>query len=442
MDRSTAPLTRAVPCAAVLAICAQALAACGGRSGLPDLDPAAIVCPPEAADCNDDPSDGCEADLSSSVENCGACGAGCAAGLVCGASQCVPPDFIVELDTGGGARVARNARGDVFGWGSNSWLMIADDGGKPVPGLPNEILVPTLVPGFPLAAEVAMDRARLCIRSFDGDVYCRGANAGAIPGAGTDEQLVGAYKIPGVTGAVRLQGGVNGFCAAEALGAWKCWGAILDHNMLAIGSGHDVRWPLLAPVELQLLPDGLAWLQPSLAVTGDGSVLTWGDPEYSGYPAPLTPEWGSAGSSPIRHVPGLGGVVRVDAGWDSYCATGATGRVVCWGGGLDNVGAERNQFGHFVAFREGPYKRVAVGRYDICALDFGGDVSCFDERNKEDETSGASDIIAAEGGDVVCVIRGPDARVFCIGNGSLGDGNLVPPVDDEYIEALIPRAGE
>ncbi len=42
--------------------------ACGGG---------ACACTPGFADCNHDPSDGCEADLSNDDQNCGTCGRGC-----------------------------------------------------------------------------------------------------------------------------------------------------------------------------------------------------------------------------------------------------------------------------------------------------------------------------------------------------------------------------
>ncbi len=49
-----------------------------------------VDCEPGWADCNGDPSDGCETDLSTSNANCGACGATCPEGYTCEAGSCVP----------------------------------------------------------------------------------------------------------------------------------------------------------------------------------------------------------------------------------------------------------------------------------------------------------------------------------------------------------------
>jgi len=39
---------------------------------------ARLACPPARGDCDGDPSNGCEADLSTDADNCRACGHGCA----------------------------------------------------------------------------------------------------------------------------------------------------------------------------------------------------------------------------------------------------------------------------------------------------------------------------------------------------------------------------
>jgi hypothetical protein len=47
-----------------------------------------FACDPGFADCDNNPANGCEADTRGSAANCGACGARCAAGLVCSAGAC------------------------------------------------------------------------------------------------------------------------------------------------------------------------------------------------------------------------------------------------------------------------------------------------------------------------------------------------------------------
>jgi hypothetical protein len=48
-------------------------------------------------DCNSDPSDGCETDLTSSSQSCGVCGFPCAAGTSCNAASCFTPEDVATL---------------------------------------------------------------------------------------------------------------------------------------------------------------------------------------------------------------------------------------------------------------------------------------------------------------------------------------------------------
>ncbi len=78
--------------ALVLAACANAVKTDGALDPGPDAAPDASdsdrrpsllcpssACPPGYADCNGDPADGCEVNVASSDDNCGACGVRCAA---------------------------------------------------------------------------------------------------------------------------------------------------------------------------------------------------------------------------------------------------------------------------------------------------------------------------------------------------------------------------
>ena len=73
----------------------------------------AFVCSEGLADCNVDPADGCEVDVSSDAANCGQCGLACGGGESCDAGNCVATamDWLLEtpcngVDFGGGCTSA------------------------------------------------------------------------------------------------------------------------------------------------------------------------------------------------------------------------------------------------------------------------------------------------------------------------------------------------
>jgi hypothetical protein len=74
-------------CALVIGLDAPTYAPAGVPTEAGDEE--ATGCPPDTADCNGDPSDGCETDISANVDNCGACKHSCD-GATCTAGLCQP----------------------------------------------------------------------------------------------------------------------------------------------------------------------------------------------------------------------------------------------------------------------------------------------------------------------------------------------------------------
>jgi hypothetical protein len=80
----------------LLAVVAASLWGCGGSGGATGAgggDAGALSCPPGFADCDGDPTNGCEGALSTSAESCGACGVMCRAAdheaPLCSAGACI-----------------------------------------------------------------------------------------------------------------------------------------------------------------------------------------------------------------------------------------------------------------------------------------------------------------------------------------------------------------
>jgi hypothetical protein len=76
-----------------------------------------VACMPGVGDCDGDPSNGCESDLSSDAKNCGSCGTACNGSCIASACQCagvsatakrVPLDMYVMLDRSGSMNDAVN----------------------------------------------------------------------------------------------------------------------------------------------------------------------------------------------------------------------------------------------------------------------------------------------------------------------------------------------
>lgn len=88
----------AASCVLVLAACAASPPATAPRvdddSHAEGLPVARLVCPAGRGDCDTDPGNGCEADLSSDADNCRACGHMCStlgAGAMCMDGRCALP---------------------------------------------------------------------------------------------------------------------------------------------------------------------------------------------------------------------------------------------------------------------------------------------------------------------------------------------------------------
>ncbi|MGB0678646.1 MAG: hypothetical protein ACPGUV_03185, partial [Polyangiales bacterium] len=88
-----------------------------GRCAAPtSADPTtpALTCSGESADCDGDPSNGCEVNLRDNPDHCGACGRTCA--WACGGLMCNDP---VQVAAGGEHTCMLRQDGTVWCWGRN-----------------------------------------------------------------------------------------------------------------------------------------------------------------------------------------------------------------------------------------------------------------------------------------------------------------------------------
>lgn len=400
------------------------LGACvfGGRTDLPSEEE--LHCWETSADCNGDAEDGCETDLLSSSAHCSACDQPCPDGRVCGRGECMLPDAVVEIQGFDTGAVVRTAGGDVWAWGDNQHHRITSAPGVPVPDAFEQFELPTRVEGIPPNAEqIAVDELGICAR-VAGEVWCRGS--GLITLVRGEKAQDFAHRIPGIRDVMHLEAGHGGFCAVDAFHRKLCWGSNADWNMLAVASGSFVPAPPIVPVELTQLPEQLRVIQPSLALTAEGQVLTWGSTIYDGFPGKGPEE------APIREVPGLGRVRRVDRiSFSGYCAETEDLRVVCWGFGPTLWDPPLDANGHFVLSTGRRFRRVVSSQgTDFCTLDELGWLEClqYPGANRGEVWD------AAQHGRTQCIITQGDRRVLCNGDVFGVSGSI-----DQWVEAPIPR---
>jgi alpha-tubulin suppressor-like RCC1 family protein len=387
------------------------------EASLPTTPEAEHVCPVDFADCDGDPSNGCEVDLASSRESCGACDHRCDEDLFCGAGVCRPGDDIVQVALGGWYSCVRRASGQVLCWGENRSGQLGD-------GTTSDRKEPAVVQGLDDAVEISAAGRHMCARRTGETVVCWGGNRYEQLGDGTSEDrshpvevddlssvahiAAGGWHVLalGLDGVVRFWGdkpcdcsdsephptavpGSSGAIAVKAAGTnclqrgdrtLACWGGNIAGT---IGDGTRVLKKSPVPVkglgEVITMDTGPS---QTCAVRESGGVSCWGD-DY--------------GELPVR-VLGVEDVVQVVVGSHHQCARRASGGVVCWGW---NTITEPHEVGGMLG---------------------AGD---FDEHDGPVEVLGVTDAVDISAGSAHTCALLRDSRVVCWGGnkyGQLGDG--------------------
>jgi alpha-tubulin suppressor-like RCC1 family protein len=314
-------------------------------------------------DCDGDPANGCEADLSSRA-HCGRCGNACSQGTTCRAGVC---DSVVQIAAGGGYTCARRTTGAVLCWGANSVGQLGD-------GTRERRLTPTPVNLIGNAVEISVGvNATSCARLSSGAVSCWGSNDFGQLGNGGFAGSLLAQAVGGLPQAVEVtNGGGRHTCARLTTGAVACWG---ENDFGQVGNGRLGT----SPVELQTRPAlavGLidavevsAGLGHTCALRSSGRVVCWGG-NYGGQIGD-----GSLNTRPTPfEVARVTNAVEVTTGQRLSCARLADLTVVCWGDGVggrlgDGTGASRLT------------ATQVLGATDVLEIDAGVDHVCARRRN-------------------------------------------------------------
>ncbi len=369
---------------------------------------------------------------------------------------------VTALAGGGGATCAVLATATVRCWGHAQLGQLGN-------GVP--ISTHTSVPVAGLSTGVtAIDAggSHSCA-VVNGGVRCWGTNGFGQLGNGTTQYSATPVQVTGLTAGVKDIGtGSDNFgrefsCALMLAGTVKCWGSNLRHQL-------GVLTPASSSVPVDVVD--ITGLSPAFTATkisvgdehvcalmADASVMCWGDngADELGDQSVSPP---SSSATPLRVAfPGGADALDVAAGGDFTCAVTtaalAAGAVQCWG---------NNDFGQVdpadipvgsavpvpvVGFEGTPSApteatAVTVGFGHACALETGGDISCWG-----DAIDGQGAFASATGGIIgvsaswfhTCVwygsvtvggVTSDPGGVRCVGqnlDGNLGTGDLVDSPD-------------
>ncbi len=318
------------------------------------------TCDPGFGDCDGDPSNGCESDLSDDA-SCGACGVACTGSELCALEACRGEWDLIHVDPGGRHSCGMTATGRVFCWGEGSDGRLGqgewEDSLSPVAvqSMNNAIAVSagaiascavrtggvvacwgsnlygqlaslTLAENQPRntsiidAVDVVVGMEHACALRERGTVLCWGRNTQGQIGNGRTNVLPVAPYDPGLTEIVQIDAGWQHTCALRSTGQVYCWGRNSE-GQLGDGTTMMRTRPMLVPLE------SATWISAggtSSAAIVSGGVWTWGGNEEGQLGDGST----ISSSSPLR-VP-LAGAVAVHVGRGHACAC-LDEEVWCWG---------------------------------------------------------------------------------------------------------------
>lgn len=415
----------------------------------------AVDCRTGFWDCNGERSDGCETDLTTDEESCGACGAACGVGGVCTARGC---DGIVAIGAGAWNTCAVRATGLVACWGDNAY---GQNGDGTTIDRPTPVLVRGLVGvddiGVSAFAVTPTWSPFVCARSGAG-VYCWGSSEHAVLG----RPEAGIALLPERVAALPADpsgASPGAFRANLSVGAWHVlqaqyfaavplffpmattevtgWGWELAGDLGASCADTDCApHAVHRTLSSETIPAVAAGVQHTCFVVASASTRRV---SCRGSNAGFALGTTTAGAT-AYDTPGVD-YVELDAGRDFTCARRTGGAVRCWGangyGQLgDGATADRAVAIDVVGIADAI--DIDVGVTHACAVRSTGAVMCWGENESGrlgDGTTtsssvpvavvGVSDAVEVSAGHRhTCVIHAT-GRVSCWGGntyGQLGNG--------------------
>ncbi|MBL8685151.1 MAG: hypothetical protein JNK05_38595 [Myxococcales bacterium] len=383
---------------------------------------AITTCVRDRGNCDANNVNGCESNLRTSSDNCGACGVRCLEGSACVDGICTE-SRAVDVSAGLYLTCFVNNGGRVYCAGLNSDGQLGD-------GTMISKSAPTLVAGITNATQVSAGAAHACAVRRDGSVLCWGLNTFGQLGDGTRTRRLTPTAVLGLTDAVEVAVGTTHTCARRMDRTLVCWG---DNSSGALGDGtsvlRSVATRVLSLTDAVEITAGDGF---SCARRANGEVSCWGQNGVGQLGnSTRTP------SSTPRTVSGLSSIAEIDAGDAFACARTTSGAIWCWG---------TNTSGQLATPTNISYRTTATavaGIFDAAALTAGGSHVCARRSNGRavcwgfngsgqlghtaTPTYSPAEVVALRDGVAItagsnhtCATR-TNGQLVCWGNGSSGN---------------------
>lgn len=359
-------------------------------------------------DCDDSPSNGCEAELAVNEDHCGACGLECAAGLACDAGVC--GKRVTEMALGYSVAIGTLSDGTVFGAGYGG-AMLRDHVTSSIPVLLS----------LYDASQVTVNTNHACLVRADGmGAACWGSNANYQLGGAATNDTYEDLALPGVRA---IAAGAVHTCVVADNERVYCWGqgdVGQLGNGVAQSGGTRTYSATFAGAGVPVLNvtgaiDVRAGSNLSCALMRTGHVSCWGTFSSTIY----APE-------PVSNASGtteLSDAVEICGGSAHACALRADKTVACWGSdsaGQLGSGTDPSGRNRWVPVALTDVSAIACGNTHTCALRENGEAHCWGQ-NSSGQLGTGDTMPSTEPAPVpVLLPAATQARAIYAGSGAVG----------------------
>ncbi|MCO4764063.1 MAG: hypothetical protein KC502_21310 [Myxococcales bacterium] len=224
-----------------------------------------------------------------------------------------------------------------------------------------------------------------CATRPDKSLWCWGRNSDGQIGNGNTKHAPVPYKVAAAGAVIDVAVGAGHTCAVKTDKTLACWGR---NTSGAVGTGTKTSSDVLTPQVVKgvgAVVKVVAGADFTCALRLDQTVWCWGlngDAQLGR---------GYKGGSQVHpaEVPGLGGVVDLDAGYAHVCALDTAGVMSCWGRNVYRQSAPAGSTGLDV-LKPTPVtlmsniSAIKIGRNTTCGLNNLGKLKCFgDNSNRQ-----------------------------------------------------------